>query len=245
MGFSPFFKRWALDDVCPPWGSPSLYEILRANGAGAALPERPKRNENELGWVAAALDGVTGRHFTQAADDQIQSRTKAIVAALARLLKHSCQENVSALDTTLHAETLISIADALQGQIKLNLLTNETRSSRVAKVGRYFATRAADRETAKFGILLLELSGEDSDRPVLETLALHDEFTLYAALALCKLSSDPENVLWQLAQKVHGWGRVQVVERLDGAKSPAIQASISLASAPGPEGYTRRCQRKA
>ena len=201
-----------------------MCRILKENGPNATLPERPKRNENELGWVAGALDGVTGHHFTQAANDQIQSRTKPIVAALARLLKHSSQENLSALDTALRAETLLSIADALQALIKLDLLTNETRSLRVAEVGRYFATRAADRESTKFGILLLELSGEDSDRPVLETLAIHDEFTLYAALALCKLSSDPQSVLWHLAQSVHGWGRVQVVERLDGTKNPAIQA---------------------
>jgi hypothetical protein len=129
-----------------------------------------------------------------------------------------------ALYRELQKDTLLSIADALQEQIKTSLLTNETRNSRVAEVGRYFATRAADRESTKFGILLLELSGEDSDHSVLETLAVHDEFTLYAALALCKLSSDPENVLWHLAQKVHGWGRVQVVERLDATRNAAIRA---------------------
>ena len=218
------FRRWTLIDMDSPWEGESLYEILKENGANASLPERPKRNENELGWIAGALDGVTGHHFTQAADDEIQSRIKPLIAALARLLKHSSQENLSALDTAMHAETLLSIADVLQAQIRLNLLTNETRSSRVAEVGRYFATRAADRESTKLGILLLELAGEDRDRPVLEALALHDEFTLYAALALCKLSSDPENVLWQLAQSVHGWGRVQVVERLDETKNPSIQA---------------------
>ena len=217
------FSRWALNHVDPPWNGESLYKILKENGPNATLPERPKHNENELGWVAGALDGVTGHHFTQAADDQIQSRIKPLIAVLARLLKHSSQGNLSALDTALRAETLLSIADAMQVLVKSNLLTNETRSSRVAAVGRYFATKAADRESTKFGVLLLELSGEESDRPVLETLVLHDEFTLYAALALCKLSSDSEDVLWRIAQGVHGWGRVQVVERLDGAKSPAIQ----------------------
>jgi hypothetical protein len=217
------FSRWTLDDVDPPWNEESLYKILKENGPNATLPDRPKHNENELGWVAGALDGVTGHHFTQAADDQIQSRIKPLIAALARLLKHSSQENLSALDTALRAETLLSVADAMQAQVKSNLLTNETHSSRVAVVGRYFTTKAADRESTKFGILLLELSGEESDCPVLETLALNDEFTLYAALAICKLSSDPENVLWQLAKKIHGWGRVQVVERLDGTKNPAIQ----------------------
>jgi hypothetical protein len=159
-----------LVDIDPPWGGESLYEVVNVNGPNATLPERSKRNENELGWVAGALDGVTGHHFTQTSDDQIRSRTRPIVAALARLLKHSSQENVSALDTALHAETLLSVADALPEQIRLNLLTNETRSSRVAEVGRYFATMAADRESTKFGILLLELSGEDRDRLVQETL---------------------------------------------------------------------------
>jgi len=116
------FRRWTLIDIDSPWEGESLYEILKENGPNAILPERPKRNENELGWIAGALDGVTGHHFTQAADDQIHSRTKPIVVALARLLKHSSQENLSALDTALHAETLLSIADALQAQIKLDLI---------------------------------------------------------------------------------------------------------------------------
>jgi hypothetical protein len=218
------FNRWTLANVDPAWDGESLYEILKMNGPNAKLPERPKRNENELGWVAGALDGVTGHHFNRADDDQIQNRTKLVLGALARLLKHSSQEHLSALYRELQKDTLLSIADGLQKQIKANLLTNETRRSRVAEVGRYFATRAGDRESTKFGVLLLELTGDNSDRAVLETLALHDEFTLYAALALCKLSSDPESVLWHLAQRVHGWGRVQVVERLDGTDNQAIQA---------------------
>ena len=217
------FSRWTLADVDPPWDGEPLYEILKVNGPSATLPERPKRNEEELGWVAGALDGVTGHHFNRADDNQVQNRTKPIVGALTRLLKVSSQETVSALHKKLQADVLLSIADPLQEQIRASVLTSETRSSRLAEVGRYFAMRAADSESAKFGILLLELSGEDRDHPVLETLALHDEFTLYAALALRQLSSNPENVMWHLAQRVHGWGRVQVVERLDGTENRAIR----------------------
>lgn len=218
------FSRWTLADVDPPWGGESLYEILKVDGPDATLPERPKRHENELGWVAGALDGVTGHHFNRAEADQIQDRAKPILGALTRLLKQSSQEHILALYRELQEDTLLSIADVLQEQVKTNLLTNDIRNSRVAEVGRYFATKGADRQSIKFGILLLELSGEDSDHSVLETLAAHDEFTLYAALALCKLSSNPEDVLWHVAQKVHGWGRVQVVERLDGTENPAIRA---------------------
>lgn len=217
------FSRWTLADVPAPWDGGSLYEILKVGGPAATLPERPKNSENELGWVAGALDGVTGHHFTRADGDHTQNRIKSILAALTRLLKDSSQETVSALYKELQADVILSIADAMQQRLKAKVLTSETRNSRLAEVGRYFATRSADREGTKFGILLLELSGDDSDRSVLETLALHDEFTLYAALALCKLSPDPEDVLWNLAQRVHGWGRVQVVERLDGTQNRDIR----------------------
>jgi hypothetical protein len=126
-----------------------LYEILQVNGPSATLPERPKRNENELGWVAGALDGVTGHHFNRADDNHIQNQTKPILGALTRLLKVSSQENVFALYQKLQTDVLLSIADALQEQIKASVLTSETRSSRVAEVGRYFATRAVDRESDK------------------------------------------------------------------------------------------------
>ena len=91
------FSRWTLTDIDPPWDGDSLYEFLKVNGPNAALPERPKRNENELGWVAGALDGVTGHHFGRVDADQIQNRTKPVLSALARLLRHSSQEHLSAL----------------------------------------------------------------------------------------------------------------------------------------------------
>ena len=91
------FSRWTLAEVNPPLDGESLYEILKAEGPKATLPERPKRNENELGWGAGALDGVTGHHFNRADDDQIRNRTKSILGALTRLLKVSSHETVSAL----------------------------------------------------------------------------------------------------------------------------------------------------
>ena len=114
--------------------------------------------------------------FNRADDNQIQNQTKPILGALTRLLKVSSQENVSALYQKLQADVLLSIADALQEQIKASVLTSETRSSRVAEVGRYFATRAVDRESTKFGILLLELSGEA-------------EIILFSKLLPCTMSS--------------------------------------------------------
>ena len=41
-----------------------------------------------------------------------------------------------------------------------------------------------------------------------------DEFSLFAAVALGRTAAYPEQRLWELAKQVHGWGRIQIVERL-------------------------------
>ena len=45
-------------------------------------------------------------------------------------------------------------------------------------------------------------------------MGLHDEFTVYSTIAIANLSDNVENDLWELAQKVDGWGKIQLVDRL-------------------------------
>ena len=72
------------------------WQQLQVDGPNATLPrERPKRDEDDLEWVAGALDGVAGHHLSRADVDQNQNRTKPVLRALARLLKHSSQEDLS------------------------------------------------------------------------------------------------------------------------------------------------------
>ena len=48
----------------------------------------------------------------------------------------------------------------------------------------------------------------------LKILGLHDEFTVYSTIAIAQLSDNPVLDLWHLAEKVDGWGKIQLVERL-------------------------------
>ncbi|CAA9387978.1 MAG: hypothetical protein AVDCRST_MAG93-9576, partial [uncultured Chloroflexia bacterium] len=54
-------------------------------------------------------------------------------------------------------------------------------------------------------------------------LGLHDEFSLYAAVALSKMLPDPEPAIWRLARLVEGWGRVHLVERLSTTSTAEIK----------------------
>jgi len=94
----------------------------------------------------------------------------------------------------------------------------------MSAIARWLATEAADREAVKLGVALLGYIGETEDMPLLFTLGRHEEFTLYAAVALCKTSVSPERALWELARHVHGWGRVNIIERLVDTQDDEIKS---------------------
>jgi hypothetical protein len=104
----------------------------------------------------------------------------------------------------------------------IDLLLQNIRDSsnfpleRLRNLARWLATESPDRGAVKFGIALLGLFVPDDDTDTLVTLGLHEEFTLYAVVALGSTldASEAEAAWWAIAKRVHGWGRIQIVERL-------------------------------
>lgn len=76
------------------------------------------------------------------------------------------------------------------------------------------ATRTDKRNAVKFGVAILGLCQNKSVLKDIKTLGLHDEFTVYSSIAIANLSDNAENDLWELAKKVDGWGKIQLVNRL-------------------------------
>jgi hypothetical protein len=216
------FRSWSLTNLFPTWKGQSLYDFVQANGGAVDLPEQSKRDENKIGWTSGAFDGVTSHHLFDPEGGEQQKRSTEVVRALEAFLKRATEENLSNLYAIVQKEPLISSAEDLQKVMSAKLLNRY--KSRIRETGRYLTTRADDRENVKLGIILIELSGDESDLLALELLATHDEFTLYAVVALTHLVSDPEQALWNVAKRVHGWGRVHVVERLNDTQNRDIQA---------------------
>ncbi len=219
-----FFKSqaWSLDGLTPPWGNDvSIYIYIRDNPKTTELPDAPRpRKPNELTWSSGALDGVFGHHMALAKREEIGRRVQKLLTALKRLLREATDENLKSLYDVVLEESTLPIADAFQSELSKNVPSHKAN---VAQIGRYFAAGADRREATKFGILLLEVIGSQTDSSLLETLALNDEFTLFAALALAHVTDDPAQALWSIAKQVHGWGRIQVVERLNGTRDLEIQ----------------------
>jgi hypothetical protein len=219
-----FFKSqaWSLDGLTPPWSNDvSIYIYIRDNPKTTELPDTPRpRTPNELSWSSGALDGVFGHHMASAKPEEMSRRVQKLLSALKRLLREATDENLKSLYDVVLEESILPIADAFQSELSKNVPSHEAK---LAQIGRYFAAGADRREATKFGLLLLEVSGNRTDSSLLETLALNDEFTLFAALALAHVNDDPAQALWSIARRVHGWGRIQVVERLNGTRNPEIQ----------------------
>ena len=80
----------------------------------------------------------------------------------------------------------------------------------------------------KLGIALLGVMAIKKHESIIQTLGKHDEFTLYAAVALSNMFEDPSKPMWELAKSVDGWGRIQVVERLVPTDDEEIQRWLRL-----------------
>lgn len=81
---------------------------------------------------------------------------------------------------------------------------------------------AAHREVVKFSITVLGCTNCEKYKELLFTLGMHEEFTSYVIFALKNGTKEANHQIWQLAQSVHGWGKIAAVEELE-ATTPEIK----------------------
>ncbi len=213
---------WDLDRIPAPWDAsrPSIYEFIRerlddTGSLGTDIPMLPDEVDDPttVSWSAGALDGVS-RHFGVAESDT--TVVTDITSAVARLAKRSTTSRAAWLYDHVSEHSTLEYVD----QVLPYLGGASIDPDRLRAIGQWLATGAPDRAAVKFGIALLGMV-PPPDLEVLLTLGAHDEFTLYAAVAL--RNTDPgDRALFELAQRVHGWGRIEIVERLAETTDPEI-----------------------
>lgn len=210
-----------------PWDKhPSIYEHVRAhvnpNGPGLInggdeLPDEPRVNRNRnIRFAPGAMDGIMSHHCGGDSSKEANNVAK-LVAAYCKA--PTATRKLELYRALLGDGVLAAIDDVLEalGKTRLN-------QRRLYELAQSLALESPDRGPVKFGIALLGCFGGDDHSEILWTLARHDEFAVFCAVAIANQSPDPERALWKLAQNVHGWGRVHIVERLHNATSPEVQA---------------------
>ncbi|MGN7875928.1 hypothetical protein ACTJKJ_20405 [Roseateles sp. 22389] len=216
-----------------PWGDdrPSLFGYLasfplepdgRLPQAASTLPDEDalvSRSGSKLRWAAGALDGMLGRHVQT-------SQTASVEKALHMLEAASnapTPEHVKDFYDLVNEGEVLSLIDALLDAVRGSRALD---SARLHAFAQWLARESPDRAPVKVGIALLGLIHPPQDTALLLRLGLHDEFTLYATVALSNTLPQPqrEEALWSLARRVDGWGRIQLVERLSGTSRPDLKA---------------------
>jgi hypothetical protein len=208
-------------------GKPSIYsfilshldEVGRLVGPGTALPDEAVVMSGGLRWAPGAMDGAFGHHGGGGGSDALaESAAKAFVAAC----KRPTRRRLRGLYKAVQSDNVLDFLDPLIEK----LVQLQPDRDRLHDLGRWLATTASDRGAVKVGIAILGVTGLDRDVDVVRALGAHEEFTLFAAVALSNGLETPDSELWALAHVVDGWGRIQCVERLRDTKDPAIRRWI-------------------
>lgn len=217
---------WDLAAVERPWrDAPSIYEHIRGHivpgeralrPGGEQLPD--ERETDGLRWVAGGKDGVLGHHGGAAGD----SRDRMLHRAIGVVLADASAGKLGKLYTQLLHDDLLEYVDPLLQRIAADSALDMRRLEVLAL---WLAKCAPDRAPVKLAISILGLIPGSDHSDLLLTLGRHEEFTLYAAVALANSAGQgAERKLFELARHVDGWGRIEVVGRLASTRDPEIKA---------------------
>jgi len=171
----------------------------------------------ELRWAPGAMEGAFGHHA--GTGDDAPGRTDVVTKRLGAALRRPSRRNLVRFYDVVCDDDILSIVDRVIGQ----LTGPDMDHSRVHELGLWLATTGVDRGAVKMGIALLGVSGLGDDVNVVRVLGRHEEFTLYAAVAISNGTQEPEVELWNLGQVAQGWGRIHCVERLSTTQDPRIK----------------------
>lgn len=200
-----------------PWaGRTPIYAHIQRQIAEQGMPidgalpdDEQFWGEGGLRWVAGGLDGAMGHH---AMPSELTDEMRELVGLLA---KQTRRPTTAARKATYRKLLETDLGGAMDVVLEEVLRHPGILAGPLFEEAQWFAEQAADRNVLKFGIALLGLYRNDKVRDLLMTLGSHDEFTLYAAVALKNGSDDGNDALFELAQRVNGWGKIHLVERLE------------------------------
>lgn len=202
-----------------PWEDhlQSVYHLLAPYEPGCdPLPESAQTlpdeqsKEGEMSWVAGAMDAVFSHHTLGTNNEEIADK---IFDALGKVLVEPSRENMEALYALLKNESPLEYIDALMAKIaQSSSLPNQQLHDLVV----WLAQESPDRQVVKCSIALLSFFPWQHNITTITTLGLHDEFTLFSAIAVCNTMTQEELdfMLVYMASRVLGWGRIHIIKRL-------------------------------
>lgn len=195
----------------------------RLADSACVLPDEESPDPGNIRWMAGAQDGAMGHHADLDGGGDADATARRIAQRIVDACTKPRRPQLAALYQDLISEHVLAIIDpVIRSLAQLSPSTVD-----VAAIGSWLASESPDRGPVKVGIALLGITGAP-DGMILHQLGAHEEFTLYAAVAFTNSREHPESDLFELAQRVDGWGRIHCVERLRHTTDPTIARWILL-----------------
>ena len=214
----------AADAIPTPWtpGRIAIYERISACQlqSDGSLPDPTFALPGEAPLADTVWDGAAdySQPYPLGALERAQSHD------VSTALRRAADDHAAPRLATMYQ--VLAVANAAIGEDVLARLNKSGADpARMALLARWLARKAPDAIAVKFAIAVLGCYGAASDADLLMTLGLHEEFTLLCAIALCKLlgPEQSQTAMWNLARRVHGWGRIHVVRKLADTQCPEIR----------------------
>lgn len=195
----------------------SLYNIISESVVDGQLPKDfalPKltTDDSQIVWIDGAIDGVRIYHMgmSEVSDENRMLMINAVQAA-SRKEFDSAEELFCKLGQAVCA---IAMIDELQSYIINH--EEELIAENIYQYAVDTILNSMNRECVKYGLSLLELfdtSENEELRNIIRTIGLSEEFSLFAIFVM-RQWKDGNNEIYQLAHKIHGWGRIHAIEHI-------------------------------
>jgi hypothetical protein len=188
-------------------GAPGLTE------GGDALPDEHEAFVDGLAWAPGALEGAFSRYGGR--PDETEVRVRELHRALLRVADEPGPRTRAEVAELFRVGADRFVMDDLIEQLRD---TPPVDQARLYTELHALLLETGNREELKFALALVGAFGNPNDADIVRALARHEEFTLYAAVALSSMTDDPVGEWLALLPDVSGWGSTELSELLVAAE---------------------------
>ena len=194
----------------------SIYNKIKSNlNENGKLPHEfslePKRSPNEISFMPGAMDGVGVFHMGKG--DQKAAVVK-ISGLFRKYYKTGKTKYIDLIDKTLEKTRSLGIVDPLLESIRAD--HKGMNPNQVVKLTLELLKTSESTELVKLVIAfmgLFDLCGVPEATEILTTFGAYEDFTLFCVVAAGNWT-DGNQIIFQLAKHVDGWGKIHAVGRL-------------------------------
>lgn len=195
----------------------SIYEfILSSIGEDGKIPGACDKLPDDatffsgfsFGFVGGAFEGIMPAGKTTV-KKEIRKASK-ITAVINRFAAKLTPSTKASMCNVLKEQYSTSY---LQQVIEEISVPNEKVSDFYQEVKTLVLT-SPDRNIVKYGLYLMTLGEIESDKDIVLNLAKHDEFTVHAIRTVLLGFKKPNEIIFDIAKHVDGWGKISAVEYL-------------------------------